>query len=79
MFECYNLLAPMEWGAANFWGWSTTRQLQDPTVTSLNFHSLFFEKLSFPTMSKTAKFGKRTQRILGVKHHKVLNPWPLGS
>jgi hypothetical protein len=25
MFECYNLLAPMEWGAIIFWGWSTTR------------------------------------------------------
>jgi hypothetical protein len=25
MFECYNLLAPMEWGATIFWGWSTTR------------------------------------------------------
>ena len=24
-FECYNLLASMEWGAAILWGWFTTR------------------------------------------------------
>jgi hypothetical protein len=24
-FECNNLLVPMEWGAAIFWGWSATR------------------------------------------------------
>jgi hypothetical protein len=33
---------------------------------------LFFEKLIFPTMSKTAKFGKTTQEILGVKHWSAL-------
>jgi hypothetical protein len=27
---------------------------------------LFFEKLIFPTMSETAKFGKKSQGILGV-------------
>jgi hypothetical protein len=25
MFESYNILAPMEWGALIFWGWFTTR------------------------------------------------------
>jgi hypothetical protein len=25
MFECYNLLDPMEWGAKFFWGWFPTR------------------------------------------------------
>jgi hypothetical protein len=42
MFKCYNLLACMEWGAASFWGWPTRRALQDPTVTSLKFHTLIF-------------------------------------
>jgi hypothetical protein len=28
---------------------------------------LFFEELIFPTMSKTAEFGQKTQGILGVK------------
>jgi hypothetical protein len=57
----------MEWGAAIFWSWFLTRQLQDPTSTLLNSHNLIFEKLIFPTMSKTTKFGKKTQGILGVK------------
>jgi hypothetical protein len=35
-------------------------------LTSLNFQTLFFEKLIFPTMSKTTKFGKKPQGILGV-------------
>jgi hypothetical protein len=38
------------------------------TLRSLNFHTLFFEKLIFPTISKIAKFGKKTQGILGVKY-----------
>jgi hypothetical protein len=36
-------------------------------VTSLNFHTFFFEKLIFPTMSKTEDFGQKMQGILGVK------------
>jgi hypothetical protein len=37
-------------------------------VTSFNSHNfLFFEKLIFPTVSKTAEFDKKTQGILGVK------------
>jgi hypothetical protein len=31
----------------------------------------YFEKLILPPMSKTAKFGKKTQRILAVN-----TPWP---
>jgi hypothetical protein len=27
---------------------------------------LFFEKLIFPTMSKAAEFGQKTQGILGI-------------
>jgi hypothetical protein len=34
---------------------------------------LFFEKSIFPSMSKTAEFGKKTQGILGVK---VMNVFP---
>jgi hypothetical protein len=39
-------------------------------VISLNSH--IFEKLIFPTMSKTAKFGKKTQGILGVNQRIVM-------
>jgi hypothetical protein len=36
---------------------------QDPTITFLNFHtSIFFEKLAFPTMSKTAILGQKNTR-----------------
>jgi hypothetical protein len=31
-------------------------------VTSLNFHTFFFEELILPTMSKTAKFGPKNTR-----------------
>jgi hypothetical protein len=37
-------------------------------VTFLNSHTLLFEKLIFPTMSKT---GLKTQGILGVKSQAV--------
>jgi hypothetical protein len=36
--------------------------------TFLNSHILIFEKLIFPTMSKIAKFGKKTQGILGFNN-----------
>jgi hypothetical protein len=41
--------------------------LSGPPVIFLNFHTFIFEKLILPTMSKIAKFGKKTQGILGVK------------
>jgi hypothetical protein len=41
MFECYNLLDPMEWGAVIFGDWCSTRKLQYPTVTSSSSHTFF--------------------------------------
>jgi hypothetical protein len=41
IFECYNLLDPMEWGAVIFGGWCSTRWLQDPMVTSSSSHTFF--------------------------------------
>jgi hypothetical protein len=36
MFESYNSIDSMEWGAKTVWGWCPTNQLQDPIVSSLN-------------------------------------------
>jgi hypothetical protein len=36
---------------------------------------LFFEKLIFPTMSKTPKVGQETQGILGVNHQIPCGFW----
>jgi hypothetical protein len=55
MFECYNLLALMEWGAAISWGWSTTRQLQDLMVVSLNSHTFIFWEIDFSNYVKNCK------------------------
>jgi hypothetical protein len=67
MFECYNLLAPMEWGAAIFWGWITIRKLQDPMVTSLNLHTFTFWEIDSINYVKNYKvWYKKTQGILGV-------------
>jgi hypothetical protein len=44
-------------------------------VTSLKIRILlFFEKLILPTMSKTAKFGFKTEGILGVNTLILQNP-----
>jgi hypothetical protein len=32
IFECYNLIDPMEWGAVTFWGWCSINKLSNPMV-----------------------------------------------
>jgi hypothetical protein len=71
MIECYNFLDPMEWGATILWGWFPTRQLQDPTVTSLNSHTLLFWEIDFFNYVKTSKFGKKTLGILGINAYEL--------
>jgi hypothetical protein len=56
----------MEWGVKFFWGWSTTRWLQDPTVTTLNSHTLIFWEIDF-SKYVLQLLVKKTQGILGVK------------
>jgi hypothetical protein len=66
MFECYNLLARMEWRAAIFWGWFPTRWVQDPMVTSLNLHTLIFWEIDFSNYVKNCKvWTKNTRNFRG--------------
>jgi hypothetical protein len=63
MFECYNLLAPMEWGTAIFWGWFTITY-----GYFLKFsYFCFFWEIDFFNYVKLQKLVKKTQGILGVK------------
>jgi hypothetical protein len=62
MFECYNFLNPMEWRAAIFWGWFTTRQLQDPKVTFLNSYTFIFWEIDFPNYVKNYKVWSKKHK-----------------
>jgi hypothetical protein len=68
MFECYNLLDPMEWGAAIFLRWFRIRQVQDPLITSLNSHTLILWEIDFSSYVKNCRVWlKKIQGILGAK------------
>jgi hypothetical protein len=45
MFECYNLLDPMEWRTVIFGDWYSTSWLQDPMVTSSSSHFFFVREM----------------------------------
>ena len=55
MFECYNLLDPMEWGVVIFGGWYPTSWLWDLMVTSWNTHTFFFGKMDFSSSAKKCR------------------------
>jgi hypothetical protein len=63
MFECYNLVNPMDWQVVSFLGWCLMEQFKDPMVTSSSIHTL----ISL-TLSKTIEFDfKKTQGMSLVK------------
>jgi hypothetical protein len=68
MFEHYNLVNLMEWRVEFFWDWCSSKYFKDPIVTSSSSHFNFFFKLFLQLclILDFAKFGKKSQRILGV-------------
>jgi hypothetical protein len=63
MFKCYNLMNSMEEGVVTYWSWFPTIQIQDPTITSLSLHFIFFEKkLISLTISKIALFWQKKHK-----------------
>ena len=61
MFECYNLM--LQYFEVNL----QQGKFKILRLLSEGLILLFFEKLIFPTMSKTIEFSQKTQGILGVK------------
>ena len=45
----------MEWGAEIFWAWFPTKLLEDPMITSLNFHTFIFWEIDSSNYVKNYK------------------------
>ena len=64
VFECYNSMDPMEFFEVHVHqGNSKILQLLCQVLILW-----ILEKMVFPSMSKTAKFGNKIQGILGIKN-----------
>jgi hypothetical protein len=65
MFEYYNLMGSMEWGAATFWEWFVGREHDYLAISSSSIHTLIFWENNFSKYMKNC-IVQNTKGILGV-------------
>jgi hypothetical protein len=66
MFDCCNLVDPIEWRTIIFWGWCPKRWFKDPLVTSSSSHALIFGKNDFSNDVKNYKIWLKNTRNFGI-------------